>query len=87
MLRDLKETQSFTNVNSAEKIRPRVKMNYSSVSPTLLSILSQASTPFCHTSLSESCTIPSNHLRSVEEENFIVRATAIVSFTNHRRIG
>lgn len=36
MLRDLKETQSFTNVNSAEKIRPRVKMNYSSVSPTLL---------------------------------------------------
>lgn len=60
-----------------EKIWPRVKMNYSSASPTVSSILSQASTLFCHTFLSESCAIPSNHLRSVEED-FIVRATAIV---------
>lgn len=51
-------------------------MNYSSASPTA-SVLSQASTLFCHTFLSESCAIPSNHLRSVEED-FIVRATAIV---------
>lgn len=52
-------------------------MNYSSASPTVSSILSQASTLFCHTFLSESCAIPSNHLQSVEED-FIVRATAIV---------
>lgn len=71
------ETQSFTNVNSTEKIWPRVKMNYSSASPTASSVLSQASTLFCHTFLSESCAIPSNHLQSVEED-FIVRATAIV---------
>lgn len=66
---ETKETQSFANVNSAEKIRPRVKMNYSSASPTLLvslvasfnnSVLSHLLIWILHNTTS-------NRLRSVED--------------------